>query len=1193
MSSSSTTAQGSRSPSPLTPETSESPKSVVIQSDLDLTSWYLSMHPTKSVAPQWSSNPAVYMTPHKSEEEQMLRLDELIEQHAYDDSPSSGFNSIANYSSPPSYSTNASSPFSVSESTIPEFRSSELAVPARQGPLSLTKPIPPPAALPRKQDSSSAHQRVTHPPKESCFNLPIMFPSIPEGGTKSRVETQVRVTVDLADSSSSSDPYKYDRVGSWKWLKLPPGTATKKRTRKQGKIDPDPQDVLHLAATVTCASPPHNRVLSCTSCQTREAKRVAKKLAARVRPARSDTESDGEGRSSKSRQHEDTTSIIQFNCAETLDFSTGSVVLPLRITCYCRHHREKVGFNVHFSMMDHNGRVVGSGMSRPIMITDDHKTSNANKAPELIGSFTPVEHRNWPAMEGMLGDTTSSLDAGAPSRRKREFANDNNVKKRPKPYDASAKLNRISREGSVSSIPSPSTSYSPLPTTRASTPSSSLQNVVTTDSSGLPPPLQWGVPGSETSSPDSLATPLDNNSDVPMSGPNFIASAVPQELPLPPSIMARPAPTSIVEPYTAPHSMPVMFFDPHQAAQPMQVQLPTIHRLIPNAGPTHGGIEVTVLGANFHPTVQLNCVFGGVTASSTQRWSENTLVCILPPRATAGVVAVWFEGFPKCEDQLNVPLSLFTYSDESDRALMELALQVVGLKMTGKIEDAKNVAMRIVGNAGSDGSDPNNTTGMMHMASSPSTRDLRPLLFLRPGESDNFETQIVDLLSIIDTPMGSSAPNATATVDAISRPSPAGQTLLHFAAFLGFASLTCFLVKHDADLDARDRNGFTPLHLAALSQSSTCATILVEAGADPEIVNALGKTPAEVGVSGFFDNISPRQVEFDSDDDRSDDEDADFGDGEEDDDEFRQIISRRRSRRSLGMNSHAKNTPRRSANVSRATTPPPPPEADDNSDKKVANKDESGATDAKQAASFMEKMFQRTLAQLTASPGIIPNIPQLPLPHLPKVADLPAWNALPQIPMVFPVFVPMMPNWPSFLARDSAAVSTDGKTEGDEETRNMGAVALRAAAEWRSTWEKWVALAVATTAGQQIEEMPPPVYTPRAEEEGSAETAAPEKGHQEQQELAASTSASSRGHASDIRPVGYDDTPIPDQVVESFGYQPAAKRAQKLQKKHDRMLLLFWLPILFLSMLWAFHSGVHFAFQALKTALPVKTVLRT
>lgn len=63
-----------------------------------------------------------------------------------------------------------------------------------------------------------------------------MFPSIPENGTKSRVETQVRVTVDLAVPNSFTEAYKYDRVGSWKWLKLPPGTATKRRTRKQGKI---------------------------------------------------------------------------------------------------------------------------------------------------------------------------------------------------------------------------------------------------------------------------------------------------------------------------------------------------------------------------------------------------------------------------------------------------------------------------------------------------------------------------------------------------------------------------------------------------------------------------------------------------------------------------------------------------------------------------------------------------------------------------------------------------------------------------------------------------------------------------------------------------------------------------------------------------------------------------------------------
>ena len=71
----------------------------------------------------------------------------------------------------------------------------------------------------------------------SPSSLPIMFPSLPEGGTKSRVETQIRLTVDLAHASSSSgEPLKYDKVGSWKWLRLPKGTTTKKRTRKEGKV---------------------------------------------------------------------------------------------------------------------------------------------------------------------------------------------------------------------------------------------------------------------------------------------------------------------------------------------------------------------------------------------------------------------------------------------------------------------------------------------------------------------------------------------------------------------------------------------------------------------------------------------------------------------------------------------------------------------------------------------------------------------------------------------------------------------------------------------------------------------------------------------------------------------------------------------------------------------------------------------
>lgn len=196
MDSMSSTTQPSRSPSPSTPEPSEADAldPITIQSELDPTSsWYLSaMHTTENNIPQWVSDP-LYTLQHKTEDDQMLRLDELIEQHAYDDewvnihfcslnpyltfvqrSPPSEFNSSLSYPSPPSYPTTSSPPHHT-ETAIPDFRS--LLVPSRIGPVTLTKPIPPPAVLPRKQDPSTINQRVTHPPKESCFKsvLPLNY----------------------------------------------------------------------------------------------------------------------------------------------------------------------------------------------------------------------------------------------------------------------------------------------------------------------------------------------------------------------------------------------------------------------------------------------------------------------------------------------------------------------------------------------------------------------------------------------------------------------------------------------------------------------------------------------------------------------------------------------------------------------------------------------------------------------------------------------------------------------------------------------------------------------------------------------------------------------------------------------------------------------------------------------------------
>ena len=552
-------------------------------------------------------------------------------------------------------------------------------------------------------------------------SLAIIVPSIPEGGAKSRVETQVRVTVDLAHASASGgdNPSQYDRVGSWKWLRLPKGTAMKKRTRKDGKIglstlphpsaftyiqsplDPLVEDTLQLDVGITCASPPHSRVVCCSSCQVREvrhftifidtfhersakAKRVARKLAQRVRPQRCDSDSP-EAANATANGTTEPFNIVQFNCPEVLSFSSGTVIFPLRITCYCRHHRERVGFHVHFTMSDHTGRVVGTGTTHPIMITDDHKSTGAN------AKHSPMAEIGWSQVPGEAASSVKTISYKRKQSHTQETTSDQG-RKRLKTYGVGTSRGEpkeISRRSSSGSLTSPSVLASALPT-RATTPS----QLSSSGPSGYfcptapPSPRASGsfvVPKSAVSLPSpksSVPSPLPESNildmpEVPLSAQPLadLTSLADSEgcvSPLTFLPTAPPSPVAVSVPQyqhlqepLASTPLPFVFFPEPPPMAP--VHQPRIHRLIPSSGPIIGGIEVTVLGSNFHPSLQLSCAFGGVMASSTQRWSDNTLVCILPPRATSGVVAVWFNGIQKDED--GTPPCLFAYTDESDRAL--------------------------------------------------------------------------------------------------------------------------------------------------------------------------------------------------------------------------------------------------------------------------------------------------------------------------------------------------------------------------------------------------------------------------------------------------------------------------------------------------------------------------------------------
>ena len=65
-----------------------------------------------------------------------------------------------------------------------------------------------------------------------------------------------------------------------------------------------------------------------------------------------------------------------------------------------------------------------------------------------------------------------------------------------------------------------------------------------------------------------------------------------------------------------------------------------------------------------------------------------------------------------------------------------------------------------------------------------------------------------------------------------------GRSALHVAARNGQSSSVCALVELKSDTNATDKNGETPLHLAAKHGHSKSAAILIGADADLQIVSS-------------------------------------------------------------------------------------------------------------------------------------------------------------------------------------------------------------------------------------------------------------------------------------------------------------------------------------------------------------------
>ena len=169
---------------------------------------------------------------------------------------------------------------------------------------------------------------------------------------------------------------------------------------------------------------------------------------------------------------------------------------------------------------------------------------------------------------------------------------------------------------------------------------------------------------------DRSSTPAIRRRINRVSGTSKLTISVPPSKVEPMSSLPSPGSTSLspgMGSFT-PMGFSTVFQPNLQAAFPPPQLHPKIDRLIPAQGPTHGGIEITLLGSNFRPDMNVHALFGGVLAAETQFWSNNVLICKLPPSQRPGPVSVTLTGVPD-EAQPASAAPIFTYTDDVDRDL--------------------------------------------------------------------------------------------------------------------------------------------------------------------------------------------------------------------------------------------------------------------------------------------------------------------------------------------------------------------------------------------------------------------------------------------------------------------------------------------------------------------------------------------
>ncbi|RBQ98232.1 hypothetical protein VDGD_06761 [Verticillium dahliae] len=742
--------------------------------------------------------------------------------------------------------------------------------------------------------------------------------------TKSRVETQIPIKMTLLGAPPGV-----------KRLHLPTHTISKPKLLAKSPSERSP-DMLELYTQLVCtsamlvgdnkqrafkraaaASHPHpslnersasedsneedkpqngGEVRICQGCITRERKRAGRKKIKKV-------EEEEMWKKDENRR------VIVFNTNEIKEWQPPSatpadpavagppepqypagalqVDAPMRIACYCRHHAEKMGFRVVFTIKDWQDRVVAQEMSHSIMITDDHKTHPVPQTLNAIGS-QGEENSVVPMVNAPL--ETSPLSTPAPFR----------------VSQSSSDLQSLRRNGSTQ-LPGPPPLPAPPPVVKHQTPPASAPSVPALSRPASPSlsnmgpaskkrkaggprvPMEMAMtrldtsppPGTQPSASQAPATaPASTSPFTPNLGLNlqmpdnmFAQTGAVQNVP-PPFATGPTTPNNISDQnmfgnaarsasmdnlamtmFSAPTSAhPSRAPSPNSLRQslggvpqtPMAHGLingmtflpgsqsqsrpqPTIHKIIPGEGPKMGGIEVTILGGGFFQG--LDVYFGEHKATTTTFWGESSLVCLLPPASRPGIVPVSLKQSQAQSPPFKPnPNQVFRYTDDEEAQLARMMIGMISQKMTGQLLDVRELAQRIMGPQDMDWSSMGGGSSSGGGFGGGNTY------------STSTESQLLKCLELIDL-------DDSARMPRLDLRRNTGQAMLHFGCSLGYHRFVAGLLARGANPDLRDKGGFTPMHMAAINDHEAIVRRLMQAGADPTIRSLSGLRPADVARS--------------------------------------------------------------------------------------------------------------------------------------------------------------------------------------------------------------------------------------------------------------------------------------------------------------------------------------------------------